>query len=254
MQDGKYLQDEEQHIVHNVKEIIQILTDLAKQKVMLKAMFNDGNDIYLTTVISVDAKNHTVHLDIGRDDAFNVRLLASDHVVFSKDDGVRIKWISEKISEVILKDGRAIKISLPRELVRLQRREYFRLTTPRINPVPCQIPIADPEYPDQERVIEFTLVDISLGGIAVMSQEPLDVALVEGASFDRCKISFPDIGVTSLTLKVRNIIPVHIKDGATKYRVGFQFIDPSRGNQGLIQRYTFHLERIAIAQASGLSK
>ncbi len=100
MEYGSNLLDEELYVVHNVKEIIQILTDLAKHKVMLKAAFNRGNDVYLTTVIAVDARNKSVYMDIGRDDAFNVRLLASDHVTFSKDDGIKIKWVSEKISEV----------------------------------------------------------------------------------------------------------------------------------------------------------
>ena len=250
---GTYLPDEELYIVHNEKEIIQILTDLAKQNVMLKATFNDGNDVYLTTVISVDVRHHAVHLDIGRDDAFNVRLLASDHVVFTKDDGVRIKWQSTRITEVNLKDGRAIKIALPNEMVRLQRREYFRLATPRVNPVPCQIPIVDENDPDQERLLELTLVDVSLGGVGVIAQDPLDPVLLEAASFDRCKISFPDVGVTSLTLKLKYIIPLHMKDGSVKHRIGFHYIDPSRGNQGLIQRYTFQLERLAIAIANGVS-
>ncbi|OIR12312.1 flagellar brake protein YcgR [mine drainage metagenome] len=250
---GTYLPDEEQYVVHNVKEIMQILTDLSKQKVMLKASFNHGHDIYLTTIIALSEKNNAVYLDIGRDDAFNSRLLASEHVVFSKEDGVRIKWLSEKITEVALKDGRAIKVAMPQELVRLQRREFFRLATPIVDPVPCQIPI-DNGNPDQERVLELILADVSLGGICAIAPDPLDAALTIGASFDRCKISFPDVGVTSLTLQVRNIAQIHMKDGAIKYRVGMEFIEPSRGNQGLIQRYTFNLERIAIALMNGGSK
>ena len=254
MEYGSNLLDEELYVVHNEKEIIQILTELAKHKVMLKAAFNRGNDIYLTTVIAVDAKSKSVYMDIGRDDAFNVRLLASEHVAFSKDDGIRIKWVSEKISEVNLFDGRAIKIDLPSKMVRLQRREFFRLATPRVNTVPCQIPIPAEDDPDQERILELLLVDVSLGGIGVVSPDPLDVALAEGVSFDRCKISFPDVGVTSLTLKVKYIVPMRMRDGSVKHRIGFQYIDPSRGDQGFIQRYTFHLERLAIALASGTSK
>lgn len=254
MEYSSYLLDEELYVVHNVKEIVQILTELANHKVMLKAAFNKGNDVYFTTVIAVDARSKSVYLDIGRDDAFNVRLLASDHVIFSKDDGIKIKWVSDKVSDVNLKDGRAIKIDLPHEMVRLQRREYFRLTTPRVNPVPCQIPIPAEEDPDHERILELALVDVSLGGIGVVSSDPLDIALAEGASFGRCKVSLPDIGVTSLNLKVKYIVPMHMRDGAVKHRIGFQYIDSSRVDHGLVQRYTFHLERLAIALASGISK
>ncbi len=246
------LPEEEPYLVHNNKEIIQILTDQSKLKTMFKVSFNHGADECLTTVIVVDAKAHAVYLDIGLDEAFNSRLLASHHVVFSKDDGIRIKWVSTHISLATLKDGKAIKIALPQKLMRLQRREYFRLATPIVNPVPCQIPVADDTNPDVNKVLELTLVDVSLGGIGTIAADPLDPVFVLGASFDKCKISFPEVGLTSLTLQVRNITSITIKDGATKHRIGFKFIEPSRGNEGLINRYTYNLERLAMAVASKL--
>jgi c-di-GMP-binding flagellar brake protein YcgR len=248
MEHSTHAHDEEQYIVHNQKEIIQILNDLAKHHEMLKVSFS--NDTCLTSVISIDANHNAVYLDIGLDDAFNSRLLSSHHVVFSKDDGIRIKWESAHISLVTLKDGKAIKIALPQKLMRLQRREFFRLATPIVNPVSCLIPICDEANPDAERAIELTLVDVSLGGIGGIAENPLDELLVIGASFDKCKINFPEVGETSLTLQVRNITLINIKDGVTKHRIGLQFIAPSRGNEGLINRYTYNLERQAMALAS----
>jgi c-di-GMP-binding flagellar brake protein YcgR len=250
MEHAAHSDDEEKFIVQNQKQIIQILNDLSKHHEMLKVSFN--NDTCLTNVISVDANNHAVYLDIGIDEAFNNRLLSSHHVVFSKDDGVRIKWTSAHVSLVTLKDGKAIKIALPQKLMRLQRREFFRLATPIVNPVPCIIPISNEANPDAERVLELTLVDVSLGGIGVIAADPLDELLVIGTSFNQCKISFPEVGETSLTLQVRNITPITMKDGAIKHRIGLQFITPSRGNEGLINRYTYNLERQAMAVASKL--
>jgi c-di-GMP-binding flagellar brake protein YcgR len=241
---------EEQFIVQNQKQIIQILNDLAKQHEMLKVSFN--NDTCLTSVISVDSNNHVVYLDIGIDESFNNRLLANHHVVFSKDEGIRIKWISVHVSLVTLKDGKAIKISLPQKLMRLQRREFFRLTTPIVNPVPCVIPITNEADPDDERNLELTLIDVSLGGIGVIVTGQLDELFVIGASFDKCKISFPDVGETSLTLRLCNITPITMNDGVIKNRIGFQFISPSRGNEALINRYTYNLERQAMAVAKKL--
>ena len=248
MEDVTHANDEEQFIVQNQKQIIQILNDLVKHHEMLKVSFS--HDTCLTNVISVDVHNHAVYLDIGIDDAFNDRLLASHHVVFSKDDGIRLKWTSEQLTLATLKDGKAIKIALPQKLMRLQRREFFRLATPIVNPVSCIIPIPNEENPDADRTLELTLVDVSLGGVGVIAANPLDEVLAIGANFDKCKINFPEVGETSLTLQVRNITPITMKDGAAKYRVGLQFISPSRGNEGLINRYTFNLERQAMAVAS----
>ena len=175
------------------------------------------------------------------------------HVTFSKDDGIKLKWTSTQLTLATLKDGKAIKIALPQKLMRLQRREFFRLATPIVNPVPCNIPITDEENPDADRILELILVDVSLGGVGVIASNPLDELLVIGASFDRCKINFPEVGETSLTLQVRNICPIIMKDGAIKSRIGLQFITPSRGNEGLINRYTYNLERQAMALASKMS-
>jgi c-di-GMP-binding flagellar brake protein YcgR len=251
MEHTTHIHDEEQYIVHNPKEVMQILTNLVKQKVMLKVSFNQGADEYLTTVIAIDTKNHAVHLDIGRDDEFNRRLLASQRVLFLKDEGIRIKWTSTHLTEVTLKDGKAIRIALPQDLIRLQRREFFRFATPIVNPVLCVIPKPNEANPEEESALDFTLLDVSLGGVGVLVVGALDAALVIGTTFDHCKISFPDVGVTDVTLQVKNITQLPAKDSVIKHRVGFQYIAPSRGNEGLINRYVFILERQAIALVHG---
>ncbi|PKO46028.1 MAG: flagellar brake protein [Betaproteobacteria bacterium HGW-Betaproteobacteria-22] len=245
-----YSESEEQFIVHNPKEVVQILNDLLKQKAMLKVSFNHGADEYLTTVIAVDVKTHTVLFDIGRDEDFNRRLLASHQVIFSKEDGIKIKWVSTHITEINLKDGKAIKIALPKDLLRLQRREFYRFTTPIVNPVLCRVDVPDEHDVEASRTLELTLADVSLGGVGVLTADPLDPALTLGAYLHHCKIGFPDVGETNLTLQVKNVNEVHVKEGVMKQRVGLQYIEPSRGNESLINRYVYILERQLIALAN----
>jgi c-di-GMP-binding flagellar brake protein YcgR len=251
MADGLPAGNEQQFVVHNVKAIGQILADLLKHKTTLKVSFNNGNDVYLTSVIALDTVNHAVFLDIGRDEAFNKRLLESHHVTFEKDDGIRVRWVSTRLVAANMADGKAIKIAQPQSMIRLQRREYFRIPTPIINPVLCRIPMPDPKNPDEDKILELTLVDISLGGVGVTSIGILDPSFTPGATFSSCKMDFPDIGMTSLKLQVMSMSPIPMKDGTIKHRIGLKFIDPSRGNEGLIHRYTYNLERAAMAIANG---
>ncbi|WP_262965374.1 flagellar brake protein [Methylobacter psychrophilus] len=245
MEDGTKFPDEQQFVIHNVKAIIHILAELLKDNTMLKVSFNNGNDVYLTTVISIDEKNLAVHFDISCDEAFNNRLIASQHVAFIKEDGIEIRWVSTKLSMINLVGGNAIKIGLPKSLVRLQRREFYRIDTPIATPVLCQIPVLDGTNTEMSKILELPLVDISVGGVGVMAADPLDPAISIGIVFSDCKMDYPEIGMASLALQVQRIQPMPVKDGSTKHRIGFQYIAPSPGNERLIQLYTYQLERIA---------
>jgi c-di-GMP-binding flagellar brake protein YcgR len=248
MEDGTEFPDEQQYVIHNVKAIIQILTELLKHNSMLKVSFNNANninDVCLTTVISIDQENLAVHLDIGRDEAFNNRLIASQHVSFTKEDDIEIRWVSTKLSMINLPDGKAIKIALPKSMVRLQRREFYRISTPIANPVLCHIPVLDETNAEISKILEFPLVDISLGGVSVMAADPMDPAISIGTIFNGCKIDCPDIKITNLALQVQRIQPMFIKDGSNKHRISFQYITPSSDNERLIYRYTCQQEQIA---------
>jgi c-di-GMP-binding flagellar brake protein YcgR len=113
--------------------------------------------------------------------------------------------------------------------------------------------LLNPENSDEERTLDLNLCDVSLGGVGLVASDAVDSALVVGENYKHCKIFFPDIGTTDLTLKVRHITHLPTKDGLIKYHIGLQFIEPSRGNEGLINRYVFMLERQAIALANGSS-
>jgi c-di-GMP-binding flagellar brake protein YcgR len=135
----------------------------------------------------------------------------------------------------------------------VQRREYFRLPTPGgKTPIICRIPLPNAEEGSQEeQTLELPLFDVSVGGIGLVVLDALHEAISIGAHFDNCKIDFPGIGTTNLTLCVRNIRHVIMKNDTAQHRVGLEFINPSRGNQSLIQRYTFALESESLSIPGG---
>lgn len=243
--------EEQRYHVHNKKEILHILNDLAKRKTTLSVSFNSGSEGFLTTVVAVDAERHLAYFDIGQDEAFNARLVGSSDATFAINDGIRIHWTSPSLRIATLKDGKAICIGLPHDLIRIQRREYHRLATPTRDPVICRIPVDRPDAASEEEdFLELPLVDVSVGGIGTIVPDPLDDRLSVGAEFNNCKIDFPNVGTTNLTLQVKWIKSMTMKDETVKHRIGFEFINPSRGNQALIQRYTFILETESVALAA----
>jgi len=251
MMDENKLPDDEQFTVHHPKEVSQILAELSKNKAILNVSFNHGNDQCLTTIIGVDSEKRAVYLDIGLDAGFNKKLLESNHMVISKNDGIRIRWTSAKITLVKLKDGEALKIALPRSMIRLQRREFFRSPTPLVHPLICYVPYHHPINKSENTVFELMLIDASLGGIGTVLSGPLPPVMEVGTVFEDCKLKLPNYGELNISLCVRNVKEIISKSGALRHRIGLQFTDVSKVDERLIQRYVFNLEREALVLAKG---
>lgn len=234
---------EEPFVITNTKEISQIIDDLHHQKTTLRVASSQGRDEFLTRIINVDHDNGFVYFDMGIDELFNKRLLASPEILFVKDSGIRIKWKSTQHSAITLTDGHALRIEIPKELIRLQRRELFRLATPATKPLACEMLVPNAINHTLKDTLSLNLVDISLGGIGVLALKALHPSMQIGAIFDGCKINFPELGLASLKLEVRNILPVNSDSLIQKHRIGLSYIHLSRANEGIIHKYTYNLER-----------
>ena len=202
MADKKSVQNDEQFITQHPIEIAQILNELAKNKITLNLSFNVGQDQGLTTVIGVSKDKKTVYMDKSLDAGFNKRLMASETVVFSKTEGIKIRWVSRQLTEVQLKDGAALKMALPKSLYRFQRREFFRSLTPVTDPITCCIPYRNPTN-DQEEKIEMTLVDASLGGIGTVVTDHFPTLLELEKVFSNCAIKLSNFGALDTSLCVK---------------------------------------------------
>lgn len=234
---------EEPFAINNPREVLQIINDLFHQKTTLRVASGHGRDEYLTKIINIDTQNGLIYFDMGIDEAFNKRLLASPEILIIKDAGIRIKWKSTQHSAITLIDGNALRVEIPTELIRLQRRELYRLATPANKPLSCEMMVPNAINSSFKDMLNLNLVDISLGGIGVIAVKALHPSVQVGAIFEPCKIHFPDIGQTSLKLEVRNILPVNSGSTQQKYRIGLSYLQLSRANEGIIHKYTANLER-----------
>lgn len=242
-------QDDEKYLTTHPITIAQILNELAKNKTTLNLSFNYGQEQGLTTVIGVSADKKSVYMDKSLDAGFNKKLTASETIIFSKTDGIKIRWVSHKITEVRLTDGGAFKIALPKSLYRFQRREFFRSPAPTVNPVICYIPYINPTS-DEEETVEMTLADISLGGVGTVVIDHLSPILEVEKIFKDCRMALPKFGDLVVDLCVRLIAESDMLNGAKKYRVGFQFVNITHRDERIVQNYVLQLEREALVLAN----
>jgi c-di-GMP-binding flagellar brake protein YcgR len=147
-------------------------------------------------------------------------------------------------------DGNAaLKIALPASLIRLQRREYYRMSTPVSNPVRVSIPLPAELGGGTN---SFPLADISCGGIAILDNK-LMLGDTIGKNYIDCRIDLPEIGTVASTLQIRNCLDMTLLNNKSNRRLGCQFVDISRGMLALVQRYITKLERERNARIAGLS-
>ncbi len=229
--------DVDNYMIHSRMEIIYILRALQHKNELVTAYFNQGQDFILTSIIDVDADNGAVIFDYGANELLNKRILESDKIILvTTQDKVKVQFVTGRMQTIDHLGRPAFRAALPRDLLKLQRREYYRLATPVINPIKCSL--TSPE----NGKIEVPIADISLGGIAITHyQEQLQLEI--GDLFDACRIHLPDIGTVTTNIEIRNEQEITMKNGAQNHRAGCMFIDLHPSQQAMIQRYIIKLDR-----------
>lgn len=229
--------EDSEFAIHNRKEIIFVIEDLARHGVMVNLSAHD--DIHLVTaVIGVNHEVNQVYVDVCGDDRLNQKIIESDYISFVTQDGVKVRWHSTHLRLVPMTDGsNAFAMLIPSVIERIQRRQYFRLTTPQgSKALICKVPAG-------AQVIEANIHDISVGGIGVSIRGMLHEIFSQGAVLEGCSIEFPQVGPVPMSLRVCGMwVSTKTRSGEQMHRIGLEFVDLSRGADNVIQRFMIQLE------------
>ena len=231
------------------REIIALLRSIGEKNQLIRMLISGEADVCVTTILEVDPDTNTVTLDRSIDGAQNLRILAAERISFETTlDKIRILFASDDVTETVFERRPALQMALPDTLVRLQRREYYRMATPLTNPVCAAVPL--PQELGGGSAI-FPLADISCGGIAVLDNKFI-LGNAIGVKYPGCRIDLPDIGTVTTTLQVRNSLDLTLLNNKANRRLGCHFVDISSANLAMVQRYITKLERERNARIAGL--
>jgi c-di-GMP-binding flagellar brake protein YcgR len=247
-QDSEY----SKFMLYSKTEIISVLRSLIQKGAMMTVYFDQGKSFLLTSMLALSTDNNGFIFDLGSDHEMNSKALLADKLIFSAQiEKVKIQFSLNKLSAITY-DGRpAFRGVLPETLLRLQRREYFRLSTPIASPIKCIIPMKRAD--GSTLVVEAPLLDISGGGVGLMVQPEESGLYKSEMTFKDCKISLPEEGLLVTTLRVRNAFDVTARNGSHHIRVGCEFVELQGSRLTSIQRYITHIERERKARLSGLA-
>jgi c-di-GMP-binding flagellar brake protein YcgR len=219
------------------KEIVYILRAVMEKTELVSAYFNRGESFILTSIVAVDPDEELVFLDLGANEVFNKKILDSERIVFvTAHDKVKVQFVGHWIEKVQLGGRDVFRIELPKSLIKLQRRDYYRVTTPIVNPLKCIVLM------DGRHKAEMVVADISIGGVGVVLPS-VDAAVEPGMIFNECSLVLPEIGNIMATLEILNVFEVTLRNGLKSKRAGCQFVNLSANMQSMIQRYIIKVER-----------
>lgn len=229
------------YVLQGRTEVLFHLRAMRQKGALISLYPGEGPRSFLTTLLAVEEEPDALIFDVSRHDHDNAAAVESRRPVFiTRVDKVRMQFTVPGLEPVTHDGGPALKSTLPERLLRLQRRDYFRLTAP-VNPrIHCVLPLRDET--GREQAIEIKLLDISAGGIAVLVP-PLGISFVPDAVFHNVRMALPEVGEITTSLKVRNVFSITQRDGTAHLRAGCEFVNLASKSAGLLQRFIMKLER-----------
>lgn len=244
-------QDLSRYRVYSRREIVNLLRTVGARNQLVRMQANNGADAVITSILEVDDSGDAVIIDRAQSALTNERILQSDEIAFETVlENIRILFFASHVDSCIHEGRPALSMAIPESLIRLQRREYYRVPAPVANPVRCAFAIPGDTGQAGGTVI-VPLQNISAGGIAVVDEKK-QIPATLGIIYEKCRIELPG-GVIETRLELMNIHDLKLTNGKTTRRLGFMFVDISNAALAAVQRYITKLEREQNARATGMA-
>jgi flagellar brake protein len=230
-------EEDERFFLTGPTEIAFALNDLIHRGERVTINFAGGAEQILTMLLEVDRRAGTLVFDRGGSDKANARLLGSPRNIFiAKPDGIKVQFLTGEVSKGGFKGREAFITDLPERVVRLQRRESFRVATPIGRPVLCHVGSVN-GHP-----LSLPLHDISVCGVGLTLSDKAPLFDV-GKRLGIVRIDLPEHGEVRCEATVRHLTQAGSVRGQPVFVVGLRFEDMPHAVQARIQRFIVDLER-----------
>jgi flagellar brake protein len=215
-------------------EILSVLNDLVHHREPVTVYFNGGRDFMLTTLL--EARSDCLIFDPSGDLKANKRLRTSPNCVFvARLNGIRVQFSTKNAHSFSWGGSDAFWAPLPERVVRLQRRESYRILLPVAKPLMVKC------FTEDGLIMgEWPSHNLGVMGLGIaMSRIP---HLEPNESIARLKLVLSKQHVIECAAVVRHVTPLSERQVRPNYRVGISFanLPPAMGVS--IQRYITRIE------------
>lgn len=243
--------DLEPYRIHSRQEIIILLRSLAMHRQLLHMNFDGSEESLVTVILKVHEANNSLIVSGSSASPENQRIVERSQITFDTVlDRVRIVFSSNRVEMCEYQNRPALRMAIPASLIRLQRRESFRVPIPVATPVRCTIRLPHDSGRGADSV-SLALQNVGGGGIAIID-EAMTLDDTIGRIYKNCQIDLPGANRIVTNLQIRNSRNVRLTNGKTVRCLGCLLLDLPRPMLAAVQRYLLKLERKQNAKLSGL--
>ncbi|MBB3274592.1 MULTISPECIES: flagellar brake protein [Pseudoxanthomonas] len=242
--------EEEKYLLRHPRDIRQVLQALIDRRALISAHLVPRGHVFPTALIELAADEGSLLFDGSISETINRAVEEAAQIIcVSQLDRVHVQFPLTDCERLRVDGQTAFRAPLPERVLRLQRREFYRLQVPVSYPVRCLIPFAAGE--EEPQWVEMRVLDISGGGLAV-EVPPERPEFRPFREYTDCRLLLPDGEPLQVRLMVKNLFRQSRPNGREIWRAGCQFTDLPRGGDAQIQRYIFRMERQRSARERGI--
>jgi c-di-GMP-binding flagellar brake protein YcgR len=242
--------DLEQYLLRGRLQVRQLLRELITSNAMISIHLFPSGASFLSTLLAISEDEEWLFLDVSPSEIIRRHALEAEHMLcVTQLNKIRIQFRLASGSEIPI-DGRpAFAALIPDEILRMQRRDAFRLQVPLSHHLACLLPPNVMEHThhshgkekNQDRGAAI-VVDISAGGLSIEIPAGKITPTV-GDKFEDCQLKLPNALPVIVSLEIRNHGRRIRGNGKEVLRLGCSFVSLNHQAESRIQRYIFQTER-----------
>ena len=191
----------------------------------------------VTQILEVDSPNARFIFDAGSTQLDNYALPSARQLIFrSLPGGIRTEFTTLNADPIMFEGRPAFEAAFPSLLYYVQRREFFRVQTPVLDPY-----IASGPYVDGGS-FRLELQDLSLGGVALNTADARFGSLESGTVLRDVTLQLGSFGTLLLDLEIVAPRQLTTPKGDLRFVIGCKFVTTPGPAERILQRVVTQLE------------
>jgi flagellar brake protein len=225
----------ERYWLYSKFEIDSLIARLCDERVPMTVYWGRDGQFAVTQIMKVDAVRNEVHFDLPNHPQQQELLLDAGALVgIAFIDSVKLQFTIDSPRRSSEGGFPTFLSAFPDRVLRLQRREYYRVRTPESISASCLVPYTG----DRAQYESLRVLDVSVGGLAMLAY-PRHFDPTSGIVIDRCYLDLPGVGTVTVRIRVAHVEAS--KDGQAR-RCGCEFVDLSPQARMMLQRYVHRVD------------